>query len=114
MKVQNIIGWKRVYRHIPREEGKDSQKMMTTCNERKQSEKVPAMSANKYHSGNKKSKAMRTLAKVTNHGQNPVKMQKKALDNRVKRSVNEMEEKVVPHTEVIKCVWKRRLGRFNL
>ena len=66
------------------------------------------------HSGNKKSKAKKTVAKAPHHGQKPVKTQKKALDNRVKRSVNEMEEKVVPHTEVIKCVWKRRLGRFNL
>ena len=53
----------------------------------------------KKHSGSKKSKAKKTVAKAPNHGQNPVKTQNKALNNRVKRSVNELEEKVVPYTE---------------
>ena len=65
---------------------------MITCNKRKHPEKVPMKLEEKKYSGNKKSKAKKTVAKAPNHGQNPVKTQKKALDNRMKRSVNEMEE----------------------
>ena len=85
---------------IHREEGKDSlKKKMNTCNERKQPEKVPVKGGKKKHSGSKKSKARKTITKAPNHGQNPVKTQKKALSNRVKRSGNEKEERVVPHAE---------------
>ena len=86
---------------IQREEGKDSlKKMMNTCNERKQPGEVPVKAVEKRkHSGSKKSKAKKTVTKSPNHGQNPVKTQKKALSNRVKRSGNEKEERVVPHTE---------------
>ena len=85
---------------IQREEGKDSpKKKLNTCSERNQPEKVPVNSEKRKHSGNKKSKAKKTVAKAPHHGQKPVKTQKKALDNRVKRSVNEMEERVVPQTE---------------
>ena len=85
---------------IQREEGKDSpRKKLNTCSEKKQPEKVPVNYEKGKHSGNKKSKAKKTVAKAPYHGQKPVKTQKKAQYNRVKRSVNEMEEKVVPHTE---------------
>ena len=87
---------------IQREEGKDSpkkMKMMNTCNERKQPEKFPVKAGKKKHSGSKKSKAKKTVTKSPNHGQEPVKTQKKALSNRVKRSGNEKEERVVPQTE---------------
>ena len=86
---------------IQREEGKDSlkKKMQNTCSERKQPEKVPVKAGKKKHSGSKKSKAKKTVTKSPNHGQKPVKTQKKALVNRVKRSGNEKEERVVPHTE---------------
>ena len=87
---------------IQREEGKDSLKMMmtNTCSERKQPEKAPVKAVEKRkHSGSKKSKAQKTVTKSPNHGQNPVQTQKKALNNRVKRSGNEKEERVVPHTE---------------
>ena len=73
--------------------------MMHTCSERKQPEKVPVKGEKKKHSGSKKSKAKKTVAKAPKHGQEPVKTQKKALNNRVKRSGNEKEERVVPHTE---------------
>ena len=53
----------------------------------------------KKHSGNLKSKAKKTVTKSPYYGQKPVKTQKKALSNRVKRSGNEKEERVVPHTE---------------
>ena len=47
---------------IQREEGKDSlKKMMNTCNERKQPEKVPVKSGKEKHSGSKKSKAKKTI-----------------------------------------------------
>ena len=99
-----------------REEGKDflKKKMMNTCSERKQPEKAPVKAGKKKHSGSKESKAKKTVTKSPNHGQNPVKTQKKALKNRVKRSGNEKEERVVPHTRVKECVWKRRLSRFKL
>ena len=86
---------------IQREEGKDSlkKKKMNTCNERKQPEKAPVKAGKKKHSGSKKSKAKKTVTKSPNHGPNPVKTQKKALNNRVKRSGNEKEERVVRHTE---------------
>ena len=86
---------------IQGEEGKDSlKKKLNTCNERKQPEKVPVKAVEKKkHSGNKKSKAKKTVTKAPNHDQKPVKTQKKALVNRVKRSGNEKEERVVPHTE---------------
>ena len=85
---------------IQGEEGKDSLKKLNTCNERKQPEKVPVKAVKKKkHSGNKKSKAKKTVTKAPNHDQKPVKTQKKALVNRVKRSGNEKEERVVPHTE---------------
>ena len=85
---------------IHREEGKDSlKKKMNTCSERKQPEKAPVKAGKKKHSGSKKSKAKKTVTKAPNHGQKPVQTQKKALVNRVKRSGNEKEERVVPHTE---------------
>ena len=62
-----------------REEGKDSlkKKMMNTCSERKQPEKVPVKAVEKrQHSGSKKSKAKKTVTKSPNHGQNPGKTQK--------------------------------------
>ena len=87
---------------IQGEEGKDSLKkkmMKNTCNERKQPEIVPVKGGKKKHSGSKKSKAQKTVTKAPNHGQKPVQTQKKALVNRVKRSGNEKEERVVRHTE---------------
>ena len=86
---------------IQREEGKDSlkKKMMNTCSDKKQPEKVPVKAGKKEHSGSKKSKAKKTVTKAPKHGQEPVQTQKKALKNRVKRSGNEKEERVVPHTE---------------
>ena len=86
---------------IQRKEGKNSlkKKMMNTCSDRKQPEKVPVKAGKKKHSGSKKSKAKKTVTKAPNHGQEPVKTQKKALKNRVKRSGNEKEERVVRHTE---------------
>ena len=72
---------------------------MNTCSERKQPEKVPVKAGKRKHSGSKKSKAKKTVAKAPNHGQKPVKTQKKALNNCVKRFGNEKEAGVVPHTE---------------
>ena len=102
---------------IQGEEGKDSLKkkmMKNTCTERKQPEIVPVKAGEKKHSGNKKSKAKKTVTKSPNHGQNPVKTQKKALKNRVKRSGMRRKRGLYLTRRVKEYVWKRRLSRFNL
>ena len=88
--------------------------MLSTCNERKQPEEVTVISANKDHSQNKISKAKGILGKIDDYAQNSLQTHKKTQYNSMKRSKSEKKERKVPHTEVKKCPWKRRLSRFNL
>ena len=84
-----------------REKGKDSQnRMLITCNEKKQPEKVTVKSEYKKHSKNRISKPKGTLHKAHKHPQNSLQTHNKDQYNRMKRSKSGKKEMKVPHTQV--------------
>ena len=84
-----------------REKGKDSQnRMLITCNERKQPKKVTVKSEYKKHSKNRISKAKGTLHKAHKHPQNSLQTHNKDQYNSMKRSKSGKKEMKVPHTQV--------------
>ena len=76
-----------------REKGKDSQnRMLITCNEKKQPEKVTVKSEYKDHSKNNISKPKGTLHKAHKHPQNSLQTNNKDQYNSMKRSKSPNEQ----------------------